>query len=202
MKRTFVVIMTCALFALSACGGGDSGTSSLTDSTLVIETTAGNMTVVVYPSLAPATVDNFMKYVRMGFYDGLIFHRVVPGFVIQTGGYDANMVKKSPMYPPVKNEADNGLLNKRGTMAMARQGPKDSATAQFFFNLKDNPAIDHHGETDETYGFCVFGRITDGIAVMDSVAAGETTNRLGYSNVPVEPVIIERIRVVDGAGTN
>ena len=145
----------------------------------------------LYPDVAPNTVNNFISLVSKGFYDGLTFHRVIPGFVIQGGGMTADMEQK-PTNAPIKNEADNGLLNERGTLSMARTQVVDSATSQFFINLKDNRFLDH-GARD--FGYAVFGRVAEGLEVVDEIAMVPTSNKGFHQDVPVEDVVIERAEV-------
>ena len=155
--------------------------------TVVLTTSLGDITIELNREEAPITVDNFLQYVDDGFYDGTIFHRVIPGFMIQGGGMDENM-NEAKTRRPIKNEADNGLSNERGTLAMARTQVVDSATAQFFINLSDNLFLDH-GSRD--FGYAVFGKVTDGMDVVDQIAAVPTGSKGMHSDVPREPVIIE-----------
>ncbi len=157
---------------------------------VILSTTLGDITIELFARKAPATVENFLQYVDDGFYDGLIFHRVIPGFMIQGGGMDAHMGEQKTR-APIKNEADNGLSNRRGTLAMARTQVVDSATAQFFINLSDNTFLDH-GTRD--FGYAVFGRVTDGMDVVDQIAAVETGSKGMHRDVPVEPVVITSAR--------
>lgn len=154
------------------------------------ETTLGNFTIELFDKEAPGTIDNFLKYVDDGFLDGTIFHRVVPGFVIQGGGFTEDMSQKKTQ-PPIKNEADNGLKNERGTLSMARTSDVNSATSQFFVNLKDNAFLDHQRGN---FGYAVFARVTEGMDVIDKIAAVETGRRRGFDDVPVEPVIMTSVR--------
>ena len=160
---------------------------------VILSTTRGDITLELYPEQAPLTVANFLKYVEDGFYEGTIFHRVVPGFVIQGGGLDAEMRQKDTR-KPIKNEADNGLRNTRGMLSMARTQAVDSATSQFFINLQDNAFLDH-GTRD--FGYAVFARVVEGMDVVDQIAAAPTTNRGGHQNVPAEPVVITSARQVE-----
>ena len=153
------------------------------------ETTHGNFTVELFDKDAPLTVANFYAYVDNGFFDGTIFHRIVPGFVIQGGGLDAQFDQKQTK-PPVKNEGDNGLRNERGTLSMARTDAPHSATSQFFVNLKDNDFLDH---SRGNFGYAVFGRVTEGMEVIDKIAAVETGRKRGFDDVPVEPVIMTKV---------
>ena len=137
----------------------------------------------------PISAQNFQEYVDDGFFDGLIFHRVIPGFMIQGGGFEPGM-KQKKVKAPIKNEATNGLKNKRGTLAMARTNVVDSATAQFFVNLVDNDFLDHAGPSN--YGYAVFGKVTSGMDVIDQIAKVATTNRAGHQNVPAADVVITK----------
>ena len=154
---------------------------------VVFETTLGTMKIEVDAEAAPKTVENFLQYVDDGFFNGTIFHRVIPGFVIQGGGFDAEMVQKETR-EPITNEADNGLKNLRGTLSMARTQVKDSATSQFFVNLVDNDVLDH-GARD--FGYAVFAKVVEGLAVVDKIAGVATGNHGHHGDVPVEPVVIE-----------
>jgi peptidyl-prolyl cis-trans isomerase A (cyclophilin A) len=157
---------------------------------LRFETTQGAFTVELFPKEAPDTVANFLKYVDDGFFDGTIFHRIVPGFVIQGGGLEPGMEEKTTR-PPVRNEATNGLENLRGTLSMARTNDIHSATSQFFVNLADNDFLDHR---PGSYGYAVFGRVTEGMDVIDRIAAVRTGRRRGHDDVPVEDVVIQSVR--------
>lgn len=154
---------------------------------VTFRTTHGDITIELFEQEAPVTVENFLGYVDDGFFDGTIFHRVIPGFVIQGGGFDAAMERKSTR-EPIKNEADNGLKNVRGTLSMARTSDINSATSQFFINLQDNQVLDH-GARD--FGYAVFGRVTGGMDVVDAIAAAPTGTRAGHRDVPVEAVVVE-----------
>ena len=159
-------------------------------------TTLGEIRVALRPDKAPITVDNFLRYVRAGHYNGTIFHRVIPGFMIQGGGMDAKMVEK-PTRPPIRNEAKNGLRNRRGTIAMARTNDPNSASAQFFINVKDNHALDFG---IRGAGYAVFGDVVAGLDVVDRIVAVPTTSKGEHENVPITPVAIKSARVVS-AGT-
>ncbi len=158
------------------------------------ETTLGEFTIEMYPQEAPETVANFQRYVDESFFDGTIFHRIVPGFVIQGGGFTEQMEQKRTR-APIKNEADNGLKNLRGTLSMARTNDINSATSQFFVNLKDNPFLDHQRGN---FGYAVFARVTEGIDVIDAIAAVETGRRRGFEDVPVQAVIMNSVRAKAG----
>jgi peptidyl-prolyl cis-trans isomerase A (cyclophilin A) len=154
------------------------------------ETTLGEFTVELFEKEAPVTVANFLKYIDDGFFDGTIFHRIVPGFVIQGGGFTEDMSQKRT-HPTIKNEADNGLKNARGTLSMARTNDINSATSQFFVNLKDNDALDHKRSN---FGYAVFGKVTQGMEVIDQIASVETGRRKGHEDVPLEAVIMTSVR--------
>ena len=158
---------------------------------IVMETSMGTMKIELFEDKAPITCENFLNYVRDGFYDGTIFHRVIPGFVLQGGGMTETMREKQTG-EPIKNEADNGLKNLRGTLSMARTQAVDSATSQFFINLRDNAFLDH-GARD--FGYAVFARLTEGEDVMDAIAAVPTGNHGYHQDVPREPVIITRVTI-------
>ncbi len=168
--------------------------SDITYPVIEMTTSLGTIKLELYPDKAPKTVENFLSYVRSGFFDGTIFHRVVPDFVIQGGGFTADMTKKDTE-APIENEADNGLLNGRGTICMARTNDPHSATSQFFINTKDNPPLDHRDKSSG-WGYAVFGKITEGLDVVDAIEAVPTTTRDGYRDVPVEPVLIETARII------
>ncbi len=157
-----------------------------------LETNMGDIRLELRPDKAPITVDNFMTYVKEGFYNGLIFHRVVANFVIQTGGFEPEMAYREPTHPPIKNEADNGLQNQRGTVAMARAYPIDSAAAQFFVNMVDNPKLDHHGSEPVEFGYAVFGKVTEGMEVLEKMAFIPVGLHSQHQNVPVRDIIITK----------
>ena len=154
---------------------------------VILVTSFGKITLDMYADEAPVTVENFLNYARDGFYDGTIIHRVIPGFVIQGGGFTETMEQK-PTKPPIANEAENGLKNVRGSLSMARTQDVNSATSQFFVNLQDNTILDH-GTRD--FGYAVFAKVSEGIDVVDRIAAVTTGNRGHHQNVPVEPIAIE-----------
>jgi cyclophilin family peptidyl-prolyl cis-trans isomerase len=156
------------------------------------ETTLGDFTIEFFEKEAPLSVANFLHYIDDGFFDGTIFHRVVPGFVIQGGGFTEDMSQKKT-HPFVKNEADNGLKNARGSLSMARTNDINSATSQFFVNLKDNEFLDH---SRGNFGYAVFARVTKGMDVIDNIAAVETGRRRGFDDVPVDAVIMTSVRRV------
>ena len=153
---------------------------------ITIKTNHGDIVVELFEDRAPISCENFRQYISDGHYNGTIFHRVIPNFMIQGGGMDESMHSK-PTRDPIKNEADNGESNARGTLAMARTTVVDSATSQFFINLKDNDFL-NHGDRD--FGYAVFGRVSDGMDVVDAIAAVPTGNRAGHQDVPVDAVKI------------
>jgi peptidyl-prolyl cis-trans isomerase B (cyclophilin B) len=164
---------------------------------VIIKTTFGDITLTLDADKAPATVANFLKYAREGYYDGTIFHRVIDNFMIQGGGFDTDMRQK-PSGEPIENEADNGLKNDFGTVAMARTSDPHSATAQFFINVKDNDFLNHSGKNAQGWGYTVFGKITAGEEVLGKIRGLPTTSRNGHQDVPVDPVIIETVEIVEG----
>ncbi len=157
---------------------------------VLLATSLGEIEVELNEEKAPTSVQNFLQYVDKGFYDGVQFHRVIPGFMVQTGGFTADMQQKDTA-APIRNEADNGLHNVRGTLAMARTSDINSATSQFFINLTDNAFLDH-GRRD--FGYAVFGKVVRGMEVVDQISRVRTGNRGMHQNVPVEPVLIESAR--------
>jgi len=162
---------------------------------VVIDTSAGPITIELFKDQAPVSVENFLQYVQDGFYEGTIWHRVVPGYVIQGGGYSPQLAEK-PTRPPIQNEATNGLSNRKGTVAMARTRAARSATSQFFINLADNPGLDHRGFSPDDFGYAVFGRVIDGWVAIDKIAAANTTTtKDGMDNVPETPILIKSVSV-------
>jgi cyclophilin family peptidyl-prolyl cis-trans isomerase len=161
-----------------------------------LETSEGTITLELYPDKAPETVSNFLTYVDEGFYEGTLFHRVIDGFMIQGGGFTKDMQRK-PTRDAIQNEASNGLKNERGTVAMARTSAPHSATAQFFINLKDNAFLDFKAEDQRGWGYCVFGKVTDGMEVVDKIAKQPTGVQGRMKDVPKTPVVIERAVRID-----
>ena len=162
--------------------------------TVTMETNKGVITLELDREKAPDSVENFVTYAKSGHYDGTIFHRVIPGFMIQGGGFDTSMQQKDTN-PPIKNEAANGLKNDKGTVAMARTNVPDSATSQFFINVKDNDFLNHTSPTPQGWGYAVFGKVTDGMDVVESIENVSTANKGGQQDVPVSDVIIEKVTV-------
>ena len=161
-----------------------------------LHTRFGIISIELDHAHAPTTTANFLQYARDGFYEGTLFHRVIPNFMIQGGGLEADMSQK-PTRAPIRNEAENGLKNQVGTVAMARTSDPHSATAQFFINVKDNDFLDHRSPTSQGWGYCVFGRVVAGMDAVDAIVAAPTTNRRGHQNVPTEDITITKVEVVD-----
>ncbi len=163
---------------------------------VLVETALGSFKIELYEKEAPITVKNFLNYVDKKFYDGTIFHRVIPTFVIQGGGFTPDMMKKSTG-PPIKNEAANGLKNLKGTLSMARTGEINSATCQFFISVKDNSSLDHRDTSQKGYGYAVFGKVVEGMKVIEKIKNVKTTTKGMYKDVPVKPAIIESMRRIE-----
>jgi len=171
---------------------------STTNPILEMRTNQGTLKIELFADKAPATVANFLQYVKDGFFDGTVFHRVIGNFMIQGGGFTTDMQQKKTR-APIKNEADNGLTNQRGTLAMARTQVVDSATGQFFINLTDNAFLNHRDKSSAGYGYAVFGAVTEGMDVVDAIAKVKTGSSGFHQDVPVEPVVIESVRLVEQA---
>ena len=195
------------LLGMSGCGASEPGKQTVSTAPaagqpanprVLIETSKGNITLELFPGNAPKSVANFLGYVKNGFYDGTVFHRVIPGFMIQGGGMTVDMAEK-PKGAPIPNEADNGLKNLRGTLAMARTGDPHSATSQFFINVNDNAFLNHRGKSVEGWGYAVFGQVVDGMQVVDAIVAVPRGNRGPYGDVPVEPVVMKRVTLLPEA---
>ena len=163
--------------------------------TILMETSLGNIKIELDQAKAPITVKNFLSYVDEKFYDGTLFHRVISNFMIHGGGFTAEMQQKRTK-PPIKNEAGNGLKNMRGTIVMARTNVVDSATAQFFINVVDNDFLDHQNTTPQGFGYAVFGKVIEGMDVVDKIKAVKTGSKMGFSDVPAETVVIKSVRKV------
>ncbi len=191
MKKLIVLTAT----FLSAWTLGFSAQAA--DPKVEIKTNLGNIVLELNQEKAPKTVDNFLQYVKSGAYNGTIFHRVIDGFMIQGGGYDADM-KQKPVRAPIKNEATNGLKNERGTVAMARTGDPHSATAQFFINVADNVFL-NHVSPEQNWGYAVFAKVVDGIDVVDKIKSVKTGDKAYMQNVPLEPVVIQSVKLLPEA---
>jgi cyclophilin family peptidyl-prolyl cis-trans isomerase len=183
MKRTLISIMIVLLVAFAAIAGDNPR--------IEMATTKGKIVLELYADKAPKTVKNFLAYVDAGFYDGTIFHRVIPNFMIQGGGFGADMKRKEAR-APIDNEADNGLRNERGTIAMARTSNPHSATAQFFINTRNNDSLNHKEKSPQGWGYAVFGRVVEGMAVVDAISGIKTGTRGSFRNVPADPVVIRK----------
>lgn len=188
MKLLTLALLFCLTATVIA---KDAAAQSAAGRPVIMETNLGELEIELFDAQAPITVANFRQYVRDGFYDGLIFHRVIPGFVIQGGGFEPGMEQR-PNREPIKNEATNGLKNLRGSLSMARTGVVDSATSQFFINLKDNANLDHRGQAPNTFGYAVFGRVSRGLEVIDAIAARPTASQGFFQDVPVDDIVIVR----------
>ena len=189
-----LILGVCLMVGL-ILGAGQNCRAERSHPLVKLETSMGDITLELYPDKAPATVANFLEYVKAGFYDGTIFHRVINGFMIQGGGLDAQLNKK-PTRAPIKNEANNGLTNDAYTIAMARTGDPDSATAQFFINVVSNAALNHTAPTPRGWGYTVFGKVIKGREVVDKIKTVPTTTQGMYENVPATPVTIVKATVV------
>ena len=187
MRISWIVI----LLLLVGCSQAE---DKMKNKAIVFETNMGNFEVELYQDKAPITVDNFLSYVNEGFYDGLIFHRIISDFMIQGGGFDQELIQKETK-GPIKNEAGNGLKNEKYTIAMARTMVVDSATSQFFINVADNAFLDHTDETSRGYGYAVFGKVISGTSVVDKIKSVKTATKNGFDDVPVDPVIIKKAYV-------
>jgi cyclophilin family peptidyl-prolyl cis-trans isomerase len=163
---------------------------------VIMETSMGIVKIELFKDKAPISVRNFLSYVKDGSYDGTIFHRVIKGFMVQGGGMDADMQQRKTKFA-IKNEATNGLKNTRGTLAMARTSMVDSATSQFFINVVDNGFLDHTGKTPDRFGYAVFAQVIEGMDVVDAIREVKTGNKGGHQDVPVEPVFINSIKLVE-----
>lgn len=183
--RAFIMALA-VLFAVSA-----GAAQPAKNPRVALDTDFGTIVIELYPDKAPITVKNFLDYVDSGHYAGTVFHRVIPGFMIQGGGMNDELVPKPPK-APIKNEADNGLKNERGTIAMARTGVVDSATCQFFINTVDNGFLDFKNSTPQGYGYAVFGKVVEGLDVVDAVSSVKTGTVKGFRDAPIKPVHIKK----------
>lgn len=189
MSRLRTALIIGLALAAVQVGAGEKKTMVL------MKTSLGDIKIELDEAKAPISVKNFLAYVEDGHYDGTIFHRVIPNFMIQGGGFDKEMTQK-PTKPPIKNEAGNGLKNEVGTIAMARTNVVDSATAQFFINVKDNAFLNHTSESSQGFGYAVFGRVVEGMDVVNKIVAVPTGTKNGHGDVPSTPVLIESAKVV------
>jgi peptidyl-prolyl cis-trans isomerase B (cyclophilin B) len=199
MKQLLGLMLAAVVGLLPLTGYSEANQSNAKGAAMVkvtMETSKGVITMELDRQKAPVTVENFIKYAEAGHYDGTVFHRVIPGFMIQGGGFDNDM-KQKPTNPPIKIEADNGLKNTKGTVAMARTSDPNSATSQFFINVTDNGFLDYKSPTAQGWGYAVFGRVTDGMDVVEAIEKVQTGNRSGHQNVPLEEVVIQKVTVVE-----
>lgn len=196
MKNTvsFMVILA-MLFCVSICFGADTKAGTSSNPIVVIETTKGNITVELFKDKAPKSVENFLEYVKAGYYNGTIFHRVIKNFMIQGGGFTEDMAKKPGLRAPIENEATNGLKNEVGTIAMARTNEINSATSQFFISTKHYESLDHRGSTADLFGYAVFGKVTDGMSVVYKIESVETGTKSGNDDVPTNAVTIKSVHL-------
>jgi peptidyl-prolyl cis-trans isomerase B (cyclophilin B) len=183
-----------AVLSIAAMSTGTAMENKAANPVIIIETSMGDITVELYQDRAPRTVANLLEYVKAGFYKDTVFHRVIKGFMIQGGGLTVDM-KQKPTRPPIENEAANGEKNERGTIAMARTSDIHSATAQFFINTVNNSFLDHRSKSPDGFGYCVFGKVTGGMEVVDKIESVATTTKGMYRDVPAEPVIIKDVRI-------
>ena len=163
---------------------------------IIFNTNHGPISIELDSEKAPKSAENFLQYAKQGFYNGTIFHRVIDGFMIQGGGFEPGMSQKAN-HDPIDNEADNGLSNLTGTLAMARTAEPHSATSQFFINVSDNFFLDHRGKTAQGWGYAVFGKVVDGMDVVNKIKSCQTTSRAGHQDVPVDDIIIESTDVTE-----
>jgi peptidyl-prolyl cis-trans isomerase B (cyclophilin B) len=199
MKCTWVIMLALAVVAMTWVESTFAAEKALTETTkavVMMETSEGTIKIELWPAKAPMTVKNFLRYADEGFYDGTIFHRVIDNFMIQGGGFAADMTKK-PTHQPIKNEASAELKNDRGTIAMARTRDLHSATSQFFINLKDNNFLNHYDKTATGFGYAVFGKVIDGMDVVDRIAKVKTTTAGPFRDVPATPVVINHVKRVE-----
>jgi peptidyl-prolyl cis-trans isomerase A (cyclophilin A) len=194
MLKKILAIMVCGLSILCTAVMVTAETDGR-NPVVLMETSMGNVKLELFAREAPLSVKNFLAYVNSGFYDGVIFHRVIPGFMIQGGGFTPDMGQKQTG-PPIKNEAGNGLKNLAGTLAMARTAVVDSATAQFFINVVDNVPLNHRDSTQRGYGYAVFGKVAEGLDVVNRIAAVSTGTQKGFQDVPRTAVVIKSMKVL------
>jgi len=191
--RTFIFSMM--LLLTTSLSFATENKMSDTSSKVKLTTSLGDITIQLNSEKAPISSANFLTYVNEGFYNGTIFHRIIPGFMAQGGGFDTDFNQKA-VHDPIKNEADNGLPNKRGTLAMARTNVPDSATAQFFINYKDNSFLNYSSPTTSGWGYAVFGEVIEGMDIVDEMAKQPTGNRGGHQDVPKTNIIVEKAEVI------
>ena len=190
MKKTFLLIVVLLIIPYTMLTAKTKETVSVT-----METTLGNIVIELYPDKAPKTVANFLKYVEEGYYNDLIFHRAINGFMVQGGGFDKDL-KQKKTYAPVVIESNNGVSNLKGTIAMARTNDPHSATSQFFINHQDNLFLDYKAKTAAGYGYTVFGKVVKGMDVVDKIALLKTRSRRGFNDIPDAPAVIKSVNII------
>lgn len=194
MMNVVSLLLITLLFGIVGSASAQGGSGSANPK-VAFDTSKGRIVIELYPDKAPKTVANFLQYVKSGHYNGTVFHRVIPGFMIQGGGFTADMTQK-PTKANVQNEADNGLTNDRGTVAMARTSDPHSASAQFFINVKDNAFLNHKGKNPQGWGYAVFGKVVEGMDVADAITQVRTGQKGPHGDVPVEPIVVKTATVV------
>jgi cyclophilin family peptidyl-prolyl cis-trans isomerase len=193
LRITALAITT--IFLVTTANGGVKHMNKTENPVVLIKTSEGDIKVELYRDKAPATVANFLEYVKNKAYDGTIFHRVIDNFMIQGGGFTPSMHQINTL-PPIKNEASNGLKNKKGTIAMARTNEIDSATSQFFINLKDNDFLNHRGNSPHEFGYAVFGRVVEGMDVVEKIGHAKTVSKGYFRDVPEKTIVIKTVEIV------
>ncbi|MBZ5536714.1 MAG: peptidyl-prolyl cis-trans isomerase [Acidobacteriia bacterium] len=192
----FTVLCLVAIGSILPARANASAAPTLKNPVVVLQTSVGDIKIELYPDKAPITVKNFLDYARIGFYNGTIFHRVMRGFVIQGGGVTPDLKEKATR-APIKNEAANGILNERGTISMAREEEADTATAQFFINLVDNARLNHHGNSGRAMGYAVFGKVIEGMDVVDKIGTFPTKAvNPEYASVPMTPILLKSVKII------
>jgi peptidyl-prolyl cis-trans isomerase A (cyclophilin A) len=194
MLKKILIILACGLPILCA-GFAGAAEPAARNPVVLMETSLGNVKLELFAREAPISVKNFLDYVNSGFYDGTVYHRVIPNFMIQGGGFTTDL-KEKQTNPPIKNEADNGLKNRPGTLAMARTMVVNSATAQFFINVVDNGSLNHRDKTPQGYGYAVFGKVSEGMDVVNKIAAVKTGTQKGFRDVPETSVVIKSMKLI------
>lgn len=197
IRRTTLVLALAlmTLLAASPFAMAAAAPAGAANPQVVMETSLGTIRLELFAKEAPISVKNFLDYASSGFYNGTVFHRVIPGFMVQGGGFTSDLTEKKTN-PPIKNEATNGLKNKRGTIAMARTQVVDSASSQFFINVVDNGFLDNRNQSPGGFGYAVFGKVLSGMEVADAIAAVQTGIQKGFRDVPLTPVVIKSVKVV------
>ena len=201
MNRILASLISLLAILGPATTAAQAQTPAAANPRVALDTTKGKIVIELYADKAPKTVKNFLDYVKSGHFNGTIFHRVIPGFMIQGGGFTPDMTEK-PTKPPIQNEADNRVQNQRGTIAMARTNDPHSATAQFFINVANNGSLNFTSKTPAGWGYAVFGNVVEGMDVVDAIVAVPTTTKGPNGDVPVQPIVIRKATVVSGAAAS